>query len=389
MTTPASTVRVSTADGGYDVLVGRGLLQDLASRCDAAGLRPRRVHVFEDAGVPAPLRDAASSSFSDILVTRSEFEPDEQRKSLATLERMLVDLAEASIERTDLVVVVGGGILGDVGGLAAALHRRGVAVVQCPTTLLAMVDASVGGKTAVNLPARVDATDVLLKNGVGVFHQPSLVVADVDALASLVPRHVRCGLAESIKHAVIAGAAGTGMLALDELISELPRLLSGDPEACVSLVQQNVSLKAGVVAGDERELATGAQAGRRALNLGHTFAHAIEGGSATRVLVDDAEVHPMHGEAVALGLIAAATLAEQIGVGSQQLTASIRKAVEAAGLPTRLSAAGDLANLTAAMRQDKKATGGLLRLVLPTDDGVLIRDDPGGDAVSRAWQAVV
>lgn len=389
MTPPASTVRVSTAGGGYDVLVGRGLLHDLGSRCDAAGLRPRRVHVFEDTGVPATLREAARSSFSNILVTRSAFEPDEQRKSLATLERMLVDLAEASLERTDLVVVVGGGILGDAGGLAAALHRRGVAVVQCPTTLLAMVDASVGGKTAVNLPARIDAKEVLLKNGVGVFHQPSLVLADVDALASLAPRQVRCGLAESIKHAVIAGAAGTGMLALDGLSLELPKLLSGESEALSSLVQQNVSLKAGVVAGDELELAAGAQAGRRALNLGHTFAHAIEGNSDTRVLVDGTEVHPMHGEAVALGLIAAATLAEHLGVGRQQLTTSVRTAAAAAGLPTRLSAAGSLADLTATMRQDKKASGGLLRLVLPSDAGVVIRDDPGDEAVFHAWQAVV
>lgn len=387
-----TSVRVALAQGGYDALVGRGLLGRLGGLVRGAGIKAERVHVFEDAGVPVALRDAAASSFESFRVTRSQFRLEESSKSAATLERMFVDLAEAGLERTDLVVALGGGILGDVAGLAAALHRRGVRVVQCPTTLLAMVDASVGGKTAVNLPASIDGSTVLLKNAVGVFHQPSLVVADVDALASLAsldPRELRCGLAECIKHAVIAGESGEGLLSLANLTDAMPRLLAGDTGLLASLVEQSVGLKAGVVAADERETATGSSPGRRALNLGHTFAHAIEGCEATRVEVDGGSQHPKHGEAVGLGLIAAARLAELAGVGSATLLQAVEAAVHAAGLPTKLIEAPDVATLIAAMKQDKKASGGRLRLVLPTNIGVIMQDDPGDPRLGSAWQRVL
>lgn len=386
---PPASVRVGLTSGGYLALTGRGLCSRLGQLLELARLECARVHVFEDAGVPAVLRDQAAASLDKPRVTRSELRLDENSKCIATLERMLEDLAEAKLERTDLVVALGGGILGDVAGLAAGLHRRGVRVVQCPTTLLAMVDASVGGKTAVNLRASIDDSAVLLKNAVGMFHHPSLVVADVDALASLQPRDMRCGMAECIKHALIAGDSGEDLLSLQNLIESMPRMLAGEADLLASLVTQHVGLKADIVASDEREAATGSTPGRRALNLGHTFAHAIEGSEATRVLIDGAELHPMHGEAVALGLIAAATLAEELGVGNRQLTASVRTAVEAVGLPTRLAVAGSLADLTTAMRQDKKASGGTLRLVLPTRDGVAMRDDPGDDVIARAWRAIV
>lgn len=384
-----TSVRVALAQGGYDALVGRGLLGRLGGLVRGAGVKAERVHVFEDAGVPVALRDAAATSFESVRVTRSEFRLEESSKSVATLERMFVDLAKAGLERTDLVVALGGGILGDVAGLAAALHRRGVRVVQCPTTLLAMVDASVGGKTAVNLPASIDGSTVLLKNAVGVFHQPSLVVADVDALASLDPRELRCGLAECIKHAVIAGESGEGLLSLANLTDAMPRLLAGDTDLLASLVEQSVGLKAGIVAADERETATGTSPGRRALNLGHTFAHAIEGCEATSVEVVGQSQHPKHGEAVGLGLIAAARLAELVGVGSATLLQAVEAAVHAAGLPTKLIEAPDVATLIAAMRQDKKASGGQLRLVLPTNIGVIMQDDPGDQRLGSAWQRVL
>lgn len=381
-------VRVPLADGGYDVLAGQGVLPSLGDACARAGLTPRRLHLFEDASVPERLRDAVAASFADAQVTRSRLRLDEPSKSIATLERMLVDLAEASIERTDLVVALGGGIVGDVAGLAAALHRRGVPVVQCPTTLLAMVDASVGGKTAVNLRASIGGSPVLLKNGVGAFHQPSLVVADVDALPSLDPRQLRCGLAECIKHAIIAGRNGRGMLSLDGLASSLGDLLDGDAGALVSLVRQNVELKARIVSDDEKELARGDTAGRRALNLGHTFAHAIEGCESTRVDVGGVQDHPQHGEAVGLGLIATASFSEAVGLAPSELMASIRGVLEAAGLPTRLSKAPATAELIGAMRQDKKAVDGDLRLVLPTASGVRMHDGPGTELLERAWLAI-
>ncbi len=384
-----ATVRVPLSDGGYDVLVGRGLLAGLGGLVRSTGVDAERVHVFEDTGVPQALRDAVVGSFEMARVTRSEFRLDETTKSIATLERMLVDLAEAGLARSDLVIALGGGILGDVAGLAAGLHRRGIRVVQCPTSLLAMVDASVGGKTGVNLRAGIDGSPVLLKNAVGMFHQPSLVVADVEALASLDPRELRCGMAECIKHAVISGETGQGLLSLSNLIDAMPRLLNGDATLLASLVEQSTCLKAGVVAGDERETATGSTPGRRALNLGHTFAHAIEGCEGTRVEVDDASHHPKHGEAVGLGLIAAGRLAEVLGVGSASLREGIENSVQAARLPATLSASPDLASLIAVMRQDKKASGGRLRLVVPTSSGVEMTDDPGDEALSRAWQCVI
>ncbi len=382
-------VRVALADGGYDVRVGRRLLGRLGEVCGDAGIEARRVHIFEDTGVPRERRDATAASLAHAHITRTEFRLDETSKSIATLERALVALAEAQLERSDLVVALGGGILGDVAGLAAGLHRRGVRVVQCPTTLLAMVDASVGGKTGVNLRASIDGSAVLLKNAAGVFHQPSLVVADVDALASLPPRELRGGLAECIKHAVISGEGGRGVLSLAGLNDALPRLLAGDADLLASLVERNVELKAGVVAGDERETATGSTPGRRALNLGHTFAHAIEGCDSTRVTIDGQRTHPRHGEAVGLGLIAAARLAEVVGMGSLGLREAIEGTVRAAGLPPRLDSAPGEAVLIAAMRQDKKASGGRLRLVLPTSSGVTMLVDPGDEALAEAWRSVL
>lgn len=384
-----TSVRVDLADGGYDACVGSGLLVRLGELIERSGIDPGRIHVFEDGGVPIALRDAAVASIENARVTRSELRLDESSKSIATLERMLVDLAEAGLERSDLVVAMGGGILGDVAGLAAGLHRRSVRVVQCPTTLLAMVDASVGGKTAVNLRTSIDGSPVILKNAVGVFHQPSLVIADIDALPSLEPRELRCGMAECVKHAAISGEASHGLLSLKNLTESMPRLLAGDTGMLSALVEQSVGLKASIVAGDERETATGATPGRRALNLGHTFAHAIEGCEGTRVEMVGTSLHPKHGEAVGLGLIAAARLAEAVGVGSASTREMIEASVRAAGLPTRLHEAPDTATLIATMRQDKKASRGRLRLVLPANEGACMLDDPGDEALGQAWQWVL
>ncbi|MCW5757758.1 MAG: 3-dehydroquinate synthase [Phycisphaeraceae bacterium] len=379
-------VRVALANGGHDVLVGRGLLTGLGGLLTRLG-QFRRIHLFEDVGVPKALRDVAASSI-DARLTRTEYGLDEATKSMASLERMLQDLASAGLERGDLAVVVGGGILGDVAGLAAGLHRRGVGVVQCPTTLLSMVDASVGGKTGVNLAVLADPTRVLLKNAVGMFHQPSLVVADVETLVSLPDRAFRCGLAECIKHAVIAGTETGGMLDLDALSSCLPMGPTTDAERLVSLVRENIGLKAAVVAGDEQELAQGAAPGRRALNLGHTFAHAIEGCEGVRVEIEGRLVHPSHGEAVGIGLIASARLGEAVGLTPPGLADKIQAVVARAGLPVHLVEVPDIGDLMSAMRQDKKSSGGVLRLVVPTREGVSMLDDPGDSALAGAWRHV-
>ncbi len=384
MTAP---VRVALAERSYDVHVGRGLLVKLGDAVTRV-LDARRVHIFEDAGLPQSARDSAASSFGSLSVSRSAYRLNESTKSLDTLQEMLVELAEARLERTDAVIALGGGILGDVAGLAAALHRRGVAVVQCPTTLLSMVDASVGGKTGVNLHASIDGESVLLKNAVGQFYQPALVVADVDVLDSLPMRERRCGLAECIKHAVIAAGDPESKLSLGEVGSAMDAVLAGEWPTVADFVRENVALKARVVAADERESAASDAPGRRALNLGHTFAHAIESNTDTRVDVDNSSAHPAHGEAVGLGLLAAARLAE-ITLGQDDgLRREITAALARAGLPTRLSAAPHAKSLIAAMRQDKKARSGRLRLVLPTRDGVKMLDDPGDAPLAEACASI-
>lgn len=379
-------VRVALAGGGYDVHVGLGLLERLGMLCAAVG-DFRKVHLFQDAGVPQALLASAARSFANAVVTHSTYALNEPTKSLCSLERMLLDLARAGLERGDLVVVIGGGILGDVAGLAAGLHRRGVGVVPCPTTLLSMVDASVGGKTGVNLAVGGEGPPAFLKNAVGMFHQPVLVVADVDALASLPAREFRGGLAECIKHAVIA--AGGGGPDLDTLAGLLPLTPKADTGTLASLVVQNVGLKARVVAGDERELARGLAPGRRALNLGHTFAHAIEGCAGAFVEVEGQPARPNHGEAVGLGLIAAASLGEAVGLTPSGQADTLARVVARAGLPTRLAGAPAVGSLLSAMRQDKKSSGGVLRLVVPTGGGVSMLDDPGDGVLSAAWERIL
>lgn len=381
-------VRVALNERNYDVLVGQGLVGQLG-RLVASACKPHRAHLFEDEGLPPDVRDAVAASFEDVDLTRSSYRLSEASKSLNTLHCMLTELATAQLERTDAVVALGGGILGDVAGLAAGLHRRGVAVVQCPTTLLSMVDASVGGKTGVNLQAPIDGAGVLLKNAVGMFHQPSLVIADVDLLETLPQRERRCGLAECIKHGLIAGNDAGGLLHPDATEASMRAVLEGDWSSVAAYVRENVALKASIVVGDEREDAAGDRPGRRALNLGHTFAHAIEACAGARVRVDDALERPAHGEAVGLGLLAAARLAEQVLDQGEDLRSRIAAMLERVGLPTRLSEAPEPAELISAMRQDKKARSGRLRLVLPTTSGVTMVDDPGDSSLERAWRAVL
>jgi len=380
-------VRVSLGERSYDVLVGRDLFGSLCQFVHDIRI-PQRVHIFEDGGLPLSVREAASASFERVQVSRSVYQLDESTKSLATLHRMLVDLAEAQLERTDVVIALGGGILGDVAGLAGGLHRRGVSVVQCPTTLLSMVDASVGGKTGVNMDATINGAPVMLKNAAGLFHQPVLVVADVNVMDTLPQRERRCGLAECIKHSLIAGRKATEALRLDAAKASMRAVLEGDWSSVAGYVRENVALKAQVVAADEHESAEGDRPGRRALNLGHTFAHAIEACGQTRVDVDGQPLHPAHGEAVGLGLLAAARLAEVCLNVCDELRATVQNALSSVGLPTRLVQSPEPAELIAAMRQDKKARSGQLRLVLPIADGVIMMDDPGDEALQRAWTAI-
>ena len=358
------TIRVGLGERSYDVTVGDGVLDRLGAVTTAAvGGEPRRAMLVIDEGVGDEdvARAGGSLGAGGYELARASFDPTEQGKSLATLAWLLDAMAAARLERGDPVVALGGGIVGDVAGFAAASYRRGVPLVQCPTTLLAMVDASVGGKTAVNLfPG-----GGLLKNMAGAFWQPRAVLGDVRVLATLDDRDYRGGLGECVKHGLLAGGFGDPGL-LDDLEGSGGAVLGREAGALVDLIARNVAMKARVVESDEREEA--GEGGRALLNLGHTFAHALEAMEGLSPDGDPAHAPLRHGEAVALGLVAACETAVRLG----RIDGSLRDRVEALltrfGLPTRV-ALENLAGVVARMGDDKKTAGGRLRFVLPAGGG--------------------
>lgn len=330
------------AFAAYDVVVGRGLLAQAGAHI--APLSKGRTVIVTDetvAGIHAQTLTAsltAAGVTSEIVAVPA----GEGSKSFAELERVLDRLLQIGLDRKDVVIALGGGVVGDLAGLAAALFMRGIDFVQIPTTLLAQVDSSVGGKTAIDTPRG--------KNLVGAFHQPRLVLADIDVLATLPERQVRSGWAEVLKHGLICDAAF-----FDWLAGEGAAGVKGDAAALERAVIRSVEIKSAVVGEDEKE------AGRRALlNLGHTFGHAIE----TEVGFDEGAL--AHGEAVALGCCMAFRYSAREGLCSTDDVARVEAVVAAAGLPTRLDQAGSFAadRLLALMAGDKKAEGGALTLIL-------------------------
>jgi 3-dehydroquinate synthase len=269
--------------------------------------------------------------------------PGEAAKSFSGLEALCDALLALELDRGDLIVAFGGGVVGDLAGFAAAILKRGVDFVQIPTTLLAQVDSSVGGKTAIDTPRG--------KNLIGAFHQPRLVLADLGVLDTLPAREVVCGYAEVIKYGLLGDAAFFGWLEANG-----PAVLALDAAALTRAVGRSVEMKAEIVAEDERE------AGRRALlNLGHTFAHALE----TETGFGEAL---KHGEAVGLGMALAFRFSSVLGCCPGQDAVRATRAIAAAGLPTRLEDAPGhpfrAAELIGHMAQDKKAEGGALTFIL-------------------------
>lgn len=389
------TVRVELPAHAYDVLVGPGAAREAARRTPAMLRRGAgRCFLLVDTGVPDAFvsgfeRDLRGAGFDPV---GAELTPSEPDKSLATFTRIVREVAGAALDRFEPVFALGGGIVGDVAGFVAASYRRGVPVVQCPTTLLAMVDASVGGKTGVNLDVGAPGPTALLKNAVGAFWQPALVAADVDALASLDEREYRCGLAECVKHGMIARTAAVETDLLDFLEASVAPIRARDPGVLTELVARDVALKAAVVAGDEREQTP--SAGRAMLNLGHTFGHAIEtlpdarpaGG---RAAGGWAEPPLRHGEAVAIGLVAACRCAENLGLIDGALASRTAALLDGFGLPVSAAALPDAPRVLARMGHDKKVVGGTLRLVLPTGPGTArVVDGPDADAVLDALRFV-
>ncbi len=337
---------------GYDILVGAGLLAR-AGALLAPILPARRVAIVTDAAV-APLHlpalQAGLAAAGIAVIATHAIPPGEASKSFARAGAAVEAILAAGADRRTAVVALGGGVVGDLAGFAAAIALRGLPFIQVPTTLLAQVDSSVGGKTGVNL--------ALGKNLVGAFHQPRLVLADTDTLATLPPRELRAGWAEVAKHGLIAGER---LWAWCE--AEGPRAVAGDRAALATAVLESCRLKASVVAADEREESE--EGGRALLNLGHTFGHALEAetGYGGELL---------HGEAVAIGLGLAAALSLRLGHGSQETPGRVMEHLRSVGLPARLA---DLPRrfsteaLIGRMRKDKKARDGRMRFVLLRDAG--------------------
>lgn len=383
----------------------------IASAVHHGGNAPiRRVLIVHDDALPVAMVDALASSLrgASVEVSILALHADEAEKSLASVERILAAAISAKLERTDCFVALGGGIVGDLTGFAAGAYRRGVAWCNIPTTLLSMVDASIGGKTGCNL----SANGSLLKNMAGVFHDPALVICDTATLTTLPPRELVGGLAECVKHAMIErsvrGAASTHAASLwsrlEALAAELRQgPIHPHPSTLVDLIADNLALKAHVVAADPFETAPDAEGGRALLNLGHTFGHALETMDglvpvappnalpiappttiSTSTATAITRAAPMsHGEAVALGLVAACVAGEHLSTCTPSLTARVESMLAGLLLPTRvenLSTRVDEA--ISRLRHDKKARVGTPRIIVPVADNA---KDPERIGLSRIF----
>jgi 3-dehydroquinate synthetase len=370
-----SVIKVKTTGPGpstYEVLIGSGLIDGAAEGI----VRPEgRAIVVIDSKLGRGLIEPLIKRLDEHRVTWSVvvLNADEQDKSLSATGRILTEAGRLRLERSDPIIALGGGIVCDVTGFAASIYRRAVPVIQCPTTLLAMVDAAVGGKTGVNvdIPGEQGEKPRLVKNLVGTFHQPVRVICDVAALKSLPVRELRCGLAECLKHALLAPSQGDAKLR-DWTQSNLDATLKLEAKSLIELVKRNVAIKARVVQADERETSTKPDGGRMMLNLGHTFAHAMETlpGLSWRNPDLSLQVGPLkHGEAVGLGLLAASRVSEKLKLVSAGFSEEVKASLEKIGLPTRITGLPATDSIIARMRDDKKVDAGRVRLILPTRTG--------------------
>lgn len=324
-----------SGDRSYPILLGDGLLGTPDLLAPFIGTQAL---IVSNAAVAARYLDKVRRSMSNIdQVDNVEIGDGETFKTLDTYAAVLDALADKRHNRTTTVIALGGGVVGDIAGFAAATYQRGVGLVHVPTTLLALVDSSVGGKTGINHRAG--------KNLIGAFHQPRAVVADVGVLATLPEREFRAGLAEVIKYGVIADATF-----FDWLESHIGDILDRDPACLVHAIRRSCEIKAAVVADDEREQ------GRRAiLNFGHTFGHAIETVTGYKRL--------LHGEAVAVGMAMAMDLSVGLGRTGERDARRVRRLIERSGLVTEVSRIDEDAMLDA-MGMDKKVMDGRLRLIV-------------------------
>ena len=337
------TIPVAVKPSPYEVLIGSGLLADAGQKL--LGLLPAKSRLFVVTVAPVRrkwgkrlMKSLAASGFTAKMLDMPE---GERHKRLATVEVLSEKLVQLGADRNAVVVAFGGGVAGDVTGLLASLYMRGIELVQIPTTVLAQVDASVGGKTGVNLRAG--------KNLVGTFHQPRAVLIDPEVLSSLPEREYRAGLYEALKCGVIGNP---GLFA--EFEQNRNAILKRQPEVVERLIAESVRLKAHVVSVDERENGL-----RRVLNFGHTIGHALEAETNYRTL--------LHGEAVAWGMIAAARVASMLGTLGERDATRIVDATRGLGRLPSLKV--NSRNIVRRLQSDKKTRNGKVHFILPTEIG--------------------
>ena len=342
---------------GYAITVAHDVLSGVANVA-AASTRAHRFAIITDDTVRALHAKPVVAQFDAARVTLHAIPAGESNKTRESWARLTDELLAAGHARDSAIIALGGGVIGDLAGFLAATYMRGIPFIQVPTTLLAMIDASVGGKTGVDTPAG--------KNLVGAFHRPSAVLVDPDVLATLPARELRAGLAEAIKHGMISDAAY-----LQQIHQALPTLVGTGGHASpamMGLITRSIEIKGDIVEGDERE---GGR--RRILNFGHTLGHAIEASSGYSLL---------HGEAVAIGMALETELAERAGIAERGTAGTLRAVLAAAGLPTDPPREIDAARILQLARGDKKNRAGMNELALPLGVGRM-----AGEA--RGWTVTV
>ena len=348
-------VRVELGSNSYEIHIGSGLLSQAGHQLKEGGFTGKLVMVT----VPIVKRlygDALKRHLSgeDFKVNILQVPDGEEQKSLETAGRLYNELTDLHTERATPILALGGGVIGDLTGFVAATYLRGLPFVQIPTTLLAQVDSSIGGKVAVNYGR--------LKNIIGAFYQPRLVISDITTLSSLTPRELSDGLAEIIKYAVIKNG---GLFAYLE--ENLEKIKSLDAEVLEEVVFQSAKIKAEVVEKDEKDLSL-----RNILNYGHTVGHAIE-------TVSDFEIE--HGRAVAIGMLAAARISNKLGIFDKGELNRLRDIIKRAGLPTEIPDF-KIEGIMQAMKHDKKILKGRVRFILPKSIGeVFITDEVSSSLV--------
>ena len=357
-----TTVDVSLGDRSYSIQTGAGLLKELAERVQPF-VANRHVLVITDSNVGPHYLDFVCDQLRNVAerVDTLTVDAGESSKSVRVCDSLWQQMIGMHCDRKTIVVALGGGVVGDLAGFVAASFTRGLSFIQIPTSLLAQVDSSVGGKVGINLPQA--------KNMVGAFWQPQTVIIDIDVLSTLPQREYISGLAEVFKYALIMDE-----LSFDRIESSVEQILARDSETMIALIADCCRCKAIVVEEDEQETS-----GRRAiLNYGHTFGHAIE------AVFGYGEY--LHGEAIAIGMVSAARMARTLGMIDQTFCDRQQALFEAVGLPTECPA-GRESEMLAAMKHDKKVASGKLNLILPTRIGEVISvPAPDDEALKVAMQ---